>query len=187
MFQSEHAIKELFEIGLSLSESTRPQDSTTAAYLFSVLTHQQNLHKVITQHIKTDLCNTQKETKNADEELIGTDNKASADDKMLESEADRNNQKADGSDNSGTLTKESRGLHQRDSNEHLRLAENFWCSHGDSELTRRFMLLCVLTKSLESQAGVAKTSLIIAAANKPLYPTIQCMRYCFADIDFRYF
>jgi len=43
----------VFQIALNLSYSTRPQDSTTSAYLFSVLTHQPYINTVLTQHIES--------------------------------------------------------------------------------------------------------------------------------------
>lgn len=53
------------------------------------------------------------------------------------------------------------------------------------ELDRSFFLLTVLMNNLEKQADIAKQSLIVAAANNPLYPTIQCMRYCLQEVNFR--
>ena len=50
---------------------------------------------------------------------------------------------------------------------------------------RSCMLLVILLNSLHEQVAVAKSNLIVAAANSPLYPTMQCMRYCLADVDFR--
>ena len=56
---------------------------------------------------------------------------------------------------------------------------------GDDLMGRRFLLLVILLKNLKEQAGIARNNLIVAAANCPLYPTMQCMRYCLAYIDFR--
>ena len=56
---------------------------------------------------------------------------------------------------------------------------------GDDLMGRQFLLLVILLKNLKEQAGIARNNLIVAAANCPLYPTMQCMRYCLAYIDFR--
>ena len=156
MFQSESIVKELLDISLSLSESTRPQDSTTAAYLLSVLTHQSNMHIVLTQHIQT--CQ------------YGT----------IDLETDCSGQ---GSVDGTNLT-ESGAVVPRQRTDVEKLLTNV--RGGESELVRRYILLEILTKNLESQTVMAKSSLIVAAANKPLYPTIQCMRYCFAEVQYRY-
>ncbi|XP_060588753.1 tRNA (32-2'-O)-methyltransferase regulator THADA-like [Ruditapes philippinarum] len=158
----ENVVKELLDISLSLSESTRPQDSTTAAYLLSVLTHQHNMHTVLTQHIQT----SQSEDLKCD----------------LETEALK-------SDNGKECIDETNVIKSENDREVLREGKNkkslVNVRGGDSELVRRYILLEILMKNLQIQTETAKSSLIVAAANKPLYPTIQCMRYCFADIQYR--
>ena len=51
--QTDATVQELFDTALCLSVSTRPQDSVTAAYLFSVLTHDSRTHTIATRHLKT--------------------------------------------------------------------------------------------------------------------------------------
>lgn len=55
----------------------------------------------------------------------------------------------------------------------------------DNSSGRCLYLLVILLNSLQEQVDVARNNLIVAAANCPLYPTMQCMRYCLAVIDFR--
>jgi hypothetical protein len=127
------------------------------------------MHTVLTQHIQTSQSENQKsedlkcdlET-NAKTHDCGKDRIDEAN--VIESENDREVRK-EGKDKKSMIN--VRG--------------------GDSELVRRYILLEILMKNLEIQTETAKSSLIVAAANKPLYPTIQCMRYCFADIQYRYY
>ena len=51
--QTDATVQELFDTALCLSVSTRPQDSVTAAYLFSVLTHDSRTHTIATRHLET--------------------------------------------------------------------------------------------------------------------------------------
>ena len=46
-------------------------------------------------------------------------------------------------------------------------------------------LLQALLRLLVEQVAVAQTSLILAAANRPIYPTLHCIRYILEGVDFR--
>ena len=52
--------------------------------------------------------------------------------------------------------------------------------------TRRHLILQVLLNSIKEQVAVARQSLLHAAATRPLYPTLQCIRYILADQDLKY-
>ncbi|XP_046339064.2 thyroid adenoma-associated protein homolog [Haliotis rufescens] len=47
------------------------------------------------------------------------------------------------------------------------------------------MLLTILLLSLRDQTAVARKSLIVAAANRPMYPTMHCIRHILSDVDLR--
>ena len=55
----------------------------------------------------------------------------------------------------------------------------------DSEIEKMALLLWILLKSLEDQTEVANSNLLAAAADKPLYPTMLCIRYLLCKIQFR--
>lgn len=172
-FQSMPVLEEMFEIALNLSHSTRPQDSTTAAYLFSVLTHLPGIHKMLTQHVEVvPILN-----KCAIPGSVGgkSENVAS---KLTETEAVNENQSATGSNNQSEAGKngaESTVIEPK---------VPLLYGTGNNKENGHYLLLSILYQSLEAQCQTAKTSLAVAAANKPLYPTIQCMRYCFSSVDF---
>ncbi|KAL4224170.1 hypothetical protein ACF0H5_017623 [Mactra antiquata] len=180
---NEVQIEELLEISISLSESTRPQDSMTAAYLLSVLIHQPSLYNVLKQkalmHISDD--------ESSSTDLAGCDQddgkevpKKEA--KVVTINSNKENKMAD---EENMMTYDSHNV--ADFND-VTKTDDEYCDvikpADDTKISRRYLLLCILLRSLTSQMKTAKKSLVIAAANKPLYPTIQCMRYCFNDVEF---
>ncbi|XP_067681790.1 tRNA (32-2'-O)-methyltransferase regulator THADA-like [Haliotis asinina] len=46
-------------------------------------------------------------------------------------------------------------------------------------------LLKMLLLSLRDQTAVARANLIVAAANRPMYPTMHCIRHILSDVDLR--
>ncbi|XP_052801972.1 thyroid adenoma-associated protein homolog [Mya arenaria] len=150
-------LQEVFDLALTLSQSARPQDSTTGAYLFSVLTQQPRARDILLQYIHP----------------------------------------SGGGNDGGSLTGDTGTAHisqvtgavyeKHDLNEVKEsLAKEYNVrGSGDSEVSQSYLLLRILLSSLESQYRTAKTSLIVAAATSPLYPTLMCMRYCFNNIHFR--
>ena len=50
-----------------------------------------------------------------------------------------------------------------------------------SELSLAFRLLFLMG----DQVTVAQSSLILAAANRPIYPTMHCLRHILSGVDFR--
>lgn len=60
-------------------------------------------------------------------------------------------------------------------------------SAGDFDLERnRLCLAFILLDLLEEQATVATSNLMFAAATKPMYPTLHCIRYILRDVSYRY-
>ena len=173
-------MKEVFQIALNLSYSTRPQDSTTSAYLFSVLTHQPYINTVLTQHIESAVDILKNDSQNEARNQSEADNEMGA--KSLNHPHDNESTQKDnnGAKHKNEAEDTTKGP-RKEGNEELKLG-NALCN---PEERGRYFLLLILLKSLESQYEIAKTSLAVAAANKPLYPTIQCMRYCFAGVNFR--
>ena len=166
----------MFHVALALSSSTRPQDSTTAAYIFKVLIHQPAIFEILNNH------------------------KTSLNRKRIENEKEAFTQKESNIQIQALTTKnedisqEIRG-HKIESTQNIVSSESLKDSKEDilkstiiedDILGRRFLLLVILLKSLQEQVDIAKNNLIVAAANCPLYPTMQCMRYCLAYINFRY-
>ena len=57
---------------------------------------------------------------------------------------------------------------------------------GESSLNwRSLQVLQTLLLQLQDQLDVAKKNLLHAAATRPLYPTLHCIRYLLADLDLR--
>ena len=52
-------------------------------------------------------------------------------------------------------------------------------------MSATLQLLQALLRLLVEQVAVAQTSLILAAANRPIYPTLHCIRYILEGVDFR--
>ncbi|KAK3597815.1 hypothetical protein CHS0354_029374 [Potamilus streckersoni] len=115
---SKRQMEALFDVALKLSGSTKPQDCTTAAYLFRLLLHQDDCYEILQSQVN-------KENKLP---LPGITN---------------------------------------------------------SNFGRRLLLLWILLKYLQDQRVVAEKNLLIAAANRPLYSTIHCIRYILSDVDYR--
>ena len=163
----------MFEVALTLSSSTRPQDSTTAAYMFKVLIYQPAIFQILKNH------------------------RTSLNKKRIENENEAGYQKEATchTDIPGNKTDNTSQLVQDGRCESDHFNENSICGPaedeirityiGDDLMGRRFLLLVILLKNLREQASIARNNLIVAAANCPLYPTMQCMRYCLAYIDFR--
>ncbi|XP_033733610.1 thyroid adenoma-associated protein homolog [Pecten maximus] len=117
-------LEPLFDTALTLAASTRPQDCTTAAYLFKVLLVQPGIYDIL---------------KNSDSYQA----------KLF-------------------LTKQM---------------ETFCLPSVDNNQSgRSLLLLWILLSYLQDQKEVAKGSLIMAAANRPLYPTLHCIRYILFDV-----
>ena len=55
----------------------------------------------------------------------------------------------------------------------------------DGEMSAILRLLQALLRLLVDQVAVAQTSLILAAANRPIYPTLHCIRHVLEGVDFR--
>ena len=53
-------------------------------------------------------------------------------------------------------------------------------------MSATLQLLQALLRLLVEQVAVAQTSLILAAANRPIYPTLHCIRYILEGVDFRW-
>lgn len=53
-------------------------------------------------------------------------------------------------------------------------------------LNKPLFLLEILLKLLDDEIMVAKQSLITAAATRPMYPTLHCIRYILQEVDFRF-
>lgn len=61
--------------------------------------------------------------------------------------------------------------------------DEMWCvKDGDIPVT--VQLLKVLLLLLMDQVCVADSSLVMAAANRPMYPTLHCIRCLLNDVDF---
>ncbi|XP_070182085.1 tRNA (32-2'-O)-methyltransferase regulator THADA-like [Littorina saxatilis] len=56
---------------------------------------------------------------------------------------------------------------------------------ADTNTSPHLQLLHALLVVLVDQISVAQTSLILAAANRPIYPTLHCVRYILDGLDFR--
>ena|SRR6218665_211119 len=50
---------------------------------------------------------------------------------------------------------------------------------------KRLCLTEVLLDLLQDEVKVASSNLMLAAATRPMYPTLHCIRYIFADISYR--
>ncbi|XP_069117931.1 tRNA (32-2'-O)-methyltransferase regulator THADA-like isoform X2 [Argopecten irradians] len=117
-------LEPLFDTALTLAASTRPQDCTTAVYLFKVLLVQPGIFDIL------------KNFERCQKRLFLT------------------------------KQRESFSLPTVD----------------DSQSGRSLLLLWILLSYLLDQKEVAKGSLIMAAANRPLYPTLHCIRYILFDV-----
>ncbi|CAG5133518.1 unnamed protein product, partial [Candidula unifasciata] len=53
------------------------------------------------------------------------------------------------------------------------------------KMTAPLMLQNILLSLLDSQISVANQSLITAAANRPMYPTLHCIRYIMQEMNFK--
>ena len=157
-------------MALSLSCSSRPQDSTTAAYLLKVLLHQPFVLQTMKEH-GTSL--HRKLNQNQNEACI--QNEAGRNEKEAGPEAHVPELKALDLNDSTDIKKKSKSIFR---------ASDLVIE--DNDAGRRLLLLMILLDSLKQQVDVARDNLIVAAANCPLYPTMQCMRYCLADIKFRF-
>ena len=156
----------LFNTALTLSCSSRPQDSTTAAYLLKVLIYQPAIFKTM-QECGTSLNRKLRET---GKEACGR------------KEADVQNE-AGGIEKEACPQKQASEFETQKENQTIFRTDDI--DFEDSDSVRRLLLLVILLNSLKEQVDVAEDNLIVAAANCPLYPTMQCMRYCLADILFR--
>ncbi|GFO33499.1 thyroid adenoma-associated-like protein [Plakobranchus ocellatus] len=65
-------------------------------------------------------------------------------------------------------------------------------THDASQITKpglsshpKLLLLCLLLQSLDNQIAVAEQSLMSAAANRPMYPTLHCIRYVLQEVNFK--
>ncbi|KAK7482199.1 hypothetical protein BaRGS_00026548, partial [Batillaria attramentaria] len=56
---------------------------------------------------------------------------------------------------------------------------------GAVEVPREMRLLSTLLQLLVDQVTVARSSLVVAAANRPMYPTLHCIRYILEDMNLR--
>ena len=163
----------MFEVALTLSSSTRPQDSTTAAYMFKVLIYQPAIFQILNNH-RTSL----------NRKRIENENEAGCQ-KEATCQTDIPGNKSDNIYLIGKDQRCERNQHNENSisgpaEDEIRITDI-----GDDLMGRRFLLLVILLKNLKGQTSIARNNLIVAAANCPLYPTMQCMRYCLAYIDFR--
>ena len=167
--QDESVTRSLFDVALTLSCSSRPQDSTTAAYLLKVLLHQPTIFQTMKDH-GTSL--HRKSSQNGKEacvqnEACGIENEAFLRKQVPECQMQTFCENSNSEEKSKTLYR----------TDNLDIA--------DSDAGRHLLLLVILLNSLKDQVVVARDNLIVAAATCPLYPTMQCMRYCLADIHFR--
>ena len=177
--QDENETNNLFQVALTLSSSTRPQDSTTAAYTFKVLIHQPAIFDILKSH------STRQHRKwNDDKNEAGCQKEA-----VIYKEASITGSEAVTQHiECQRVTETQTEADVMMETSRLRDFMAFSCIINNIEnnnLGRSCMLLVTLLNRLQEQAAVAKSNLIVAAANSPLYPTMQCMRYCLADIDFR--
>ena len=114
----------MFETALTLAGSTRPQDCSTAAYMFKVLLLQTEFYAVMT-------------TKSRSRSFIA-----------------------------------SFGLPSLP-------------QISASQSGRVLHLLVWLIEYLKNQIKKAQENLMVAACNKPLYPTLHSLRYVMQDVKFR--
>lgn len=54
-----------------------------------------------------------------------------------------------------------------------------------TEMSAEMQLLHTLLQLLVDQVTVARGSLVVAAANRPMYPTLHCIRYILEEVDLR--
>ncbi|XP_052228091.1 thyroid adenoma-associated protein homolog isoform X2 [Dreissena polymorpha] len=140
-------LSQLFRIALDLSQSTRPQDSTTATYLFQVFTRQPHSMDILIQHIHN-LQQSQAANSTKDPTERVENNETIRDENVTQG------------------------------------GELFQHALSSGKLDGSYLLLVIFMASLGEQYMVARTSLAVAAANKPLYPTLMCIRYCLDRINF---
>lgn len=50
---------------------------------------------------------------------------------------------------------------------------------------RSFAVLTLLLDELRDELRLADHSLLLVAAQRPLYPVLHCLRYLFSDVDLR--
>lgn len=129
ILQDPEFLKELLSAAMVLSESTRPQDCSTAAYLLRLLLQQENIGPVIKNYKPTLLSNSSASFLQIPLPMPGS-------------------QKQE-------------------------------VKINDLLLVQQLILLLI------DQLEVAKTSLVHAAATRPMYPTIHCIRYIIANLNFR--
>ena len=137
LFQTFESVDDMFETALNLACSPRPQDSTTAAYLFKVLLIQGEFFSVMLKS----------------RSFIGSGLSMS---KISENQSDE-------------VSHEQPPLPKI----------------PDSQSGRVLHLLLWLSHYLKYQIDMAKQSLMKAACNKPLYPTLHSIRYVMQDVVFR--
>lgn len=128
LFKDPIELTKLLQVSVQLAGSTRPQDSTTGAYLFKVILLQTDVYSILlTQSV--DIIKP----------YIVTD----------------------------------------------KLNELHFPSVENNQSGRSLLLLQILLSCLQDQLEVAKNNLIMAAANRPLYPTLHCIRYLLCDVNLR--
>ncbi|XP_076464247.1 tRNA (32-2'-O)-methyltransferase regulator THADA-like [Babylonia areolata] len=203
---TEETCGELYGAAMRLAVSTRPQDCGTAAYVFRLLLRQPCVGRVLAsqgRHLSADNhpghhCGQGGRGQGGpsgppgkEEELgracrvaqgegvtpAASDSKdasqtAPTDSQLVKLMAkmktrnDDNNKDDIANDDNASAT-----LHNDDSDD-------------DDDVSATLSLLRALLSLLVEQVAVAETSLIVAAANRPMYPTLHCIRYILDRVHF---
>lgn len=205
--QTEEHCKELYSCAMNLATSTRPQDSSTAAYLFRFLLQQSCISSVIKGHKlelqnpacinkllqekscpqksdpdpSYDTCTNGGLSEAAPYILFNIQNPL-----LLDCTAQH------GGKHSAPLSKSEAAECTAQEN-HLRAQElvldtvsGVWLSASNIEVPTVLHQLQVLLSLLVDQVVIARHSLVVAAASRPMHPTLHSIRCILSTLDLGY-
>ena len=156
--QDPSLLSTLLESALSLAQSTRPQDCTTAAYLLRLLVKQPSLYHILIDHLQ--------HTSNTDTGIVAMD----TDDKSNEDGSNQMHKNMEYSDNESPMKYSDL---------------NAWLRVENSESARYLLLLRCVLDEVKSEAAAASTNLLHAAATRPMYPALHVIRYLIGDVNMK--